>query len=233
MNRPLIPWWAYPLLIAGIVAAIASAADARYCSSPNCAMCARLFGPLPGYRYVDTGRGWGRVVRDTGAMAASPETAARHLQSLQTPKASNSFDPTPPEAVAAIIRWMDLQPADHLTDLGCGDGRVLLSGKSSGAQVTGVEINPATAKRARAQGSRVVVGDATKHDLADASVIYVYLYPPVLERIRWETFRGRLIVSYCHELPIPCKRIRLGDHEFFFWTPEMGRTKEPAWWVKP
>ena len=54
---------------------VPSVAFARYCNNPNCAMCNRIFGPMPGYKVVNVGRGrrtTTQAVRVTPAVQAAP-----------------------------------------------------------------------------------------------------------------------------------------------------------------
>jgi SAM-dependent methyltransferase len=50
--------------------------------------------------------------------------------------------PTFKKQIVQAIELLDLKPGQHLIELGCGDGRVLLEAAKRGLKVTGYEINP-------------------------------------------------------------------------------------------
>lgn len=84
-----------------------------------------------------------------------------------------------------------LEPGEHLVDLGCGDGRVLLrAAVLREARVTGVELDPELAAAARqlladheAEGE-VLEADFADVALDDADVVFAYLSPATLQRLR-------------------------------------------------
>jgi len=63
------------VLIFVALLALPSVAFARYCNNPQCAMCNRIFGPMPGYKVTVTGRGRRvatQAVRIAPAVQAAP-----------------------------------------------------------------------------------------------------------------------------------------------------------------
>src|SRR3954471_3190538 len=79
-----------------------------------------------------------------------------------------------------------LEPGEHLIDLGCGDGRVLLrAAVLREAKVTGVELDGALAASARQLlADHHAAGDVLETDfssgdvpLEDADVVFAYLSP--------------------------------------------------------
>jgi SAM-dependent methyltransferase len=114
-----------------------------------------------------------------------------------TPPGWPFFAPAELAAVDAALDLAGLQPGQHLVDLGCGDGRVLVVAAGRGARVTGVECDDELADEARqalvaagvpADRGRVVVADlfdpalfVTGLDPAD--VLFSYLSPATLQRL--------------------------------------------------
>ena len=98
---------------------------------------------------------------------------------------------TSDERIELALDLAELQPGEHLIDLGCGDGRVLLRAAAfRRARVTGVELDPALAEQARGllaehdiRGATVVEADFTSLDLTDADVVFAYLSPATLQRL--------------------------------------------------
>lgn len=59
---------------------------------------------------------------------------------------------TPKEAVDAAIRLLDVAPADIVYDIGCGDGRFVITCASRcGCRCVGIEIDEERAVEARAK----------------------------------------------------------------------------------
>ncbi|HVF32874.1 MAG TPA: class I SAM-dependent methyltransferase [Acidimicrobiales bacterium] len=97
---------------------------------------------------------------------------------------------TSDERIERAFDLARLEAGEHLLDLGCGDGRVLLrAGHGRGARVTGVELDPELAETARRQlrdhevDGRVVDGDFGAVDLDDVDVVFAYLSPATLQRL--------------------------------------------------
>jgi SAM-dependent methyltransferase len=85
-----------------------------------------------------------------------------------------------------------LEPGEHLIDLGCGDGRVLLrAAVLRQARVTGVELDAALAASARQLlADHEAEGDVLEADfssseipLDEADVVFAYLSPATLQRL--------------------------------------------------
>jgi SAM-dependent methyltransferase len=104
--------------------------------------------------------------------------------------------------VARALDLVDLVPGEHLVDLGCGEGHVLLAAARRGAVVTGVECDDDLAATAMAalrtadlaSRSRVVVADLFTPGLLQTlapppAVLFSYLSPAVLQRLT-PTLRG-------------------------------------------
>jgi hypothetical protein len=83
-----------------------------------------------------------------------------------------------------------VREGERLLDLGCGDGRVLLRAATiHGAAVAGVELDPALAAAARELlGAHGVDGTVVEADFdtmpIDADVVFAYLSPATLQRLR-------------------------------------------------
>lgn len=117
--------------------------------------------------------------------------------------------PTPDEAVQIAISLVNLQPNDIFVEPGCGDGRIL----SKAAEICfsiGIELNKDTVKLARQNASRAIVieGDAANYNYSKATVVSMYLYPDLMEKIVPKLNKGTRVVSYCHT----CKGINWTEH---------------------
>ncbi len=113
---------------------------------------------------------------------------------------------TPIDLIDQLLDFAELESDDHLVDLGCGDGRVLVHAVNNfGCRATGVEQDPRLVERARERvaeaglENRIVVheGDANTFDLHDATVVFLFIpaehVADVAGQIRRGGFSGRII----------------------------------------
>jgi len=107
------------------------------------------------------------------------------------------FSPTPVAVIDAV--WTKIERAqlalgerDLLVDLGCGDGRWLVSGvKRFGCNALGVELDASLVQRATLQVQqehlqhkiRVELGDVMLADLSSAKLVIVYAFAESLAGI--------------------------------------------------
>jgi predicted RNA methylase len=92
--------------------------------------------------------------------------------------------PTSRALVHNMLTIAEVEPGDVVYDLGCGDGRVIITAaRRFGAQAVGIEIDPLryvwcqlliTLLRLRKR-VKVVFGDFFSQDLSDADVVTCYL----------------------------------------------------------
>lgn len=97
--------------------------------------------------------------------------------------------PTLRPQVVAALDLIDLKPGEHLLELGCGDGKVLIAAAERGIRVTGYELNPLLAfiawARTRSYGKqvKVVYGNFWTRKLPTAQGIFVFLLPKYMEKL--------------------------------------------------
>jgi SAM-dependent methyltransferase len=131
------------------------------------------------------------------------EHNADHVPDLDVP-----FVTTPDNVVMTILRIAGVSAADFVLDLGSGDGRIpITAAKQFGARGLGVEIDPTLVEQSKANAKLAKVDalvdfkvqDLFDTDLAQASVITMYLLPdvnlklkPALQRLK----KGTRIVSH-------------------------------------
>lgn len=120
------------------------------------------------------------------------------------------IDSTPQPVVEALLERLDIQFSDTVYDLGCGDGRVVITAaKTYGCKAIGIEIDQRVAKIAQQnvkdEGLEELVtiyhGDAAKADISDADVIVMYLFPETMEKLYPRVFVADRIGTYSHPLP--------------------------------
>ena len=92
-----------------------------------------------------------------------------------------------------------LDKDDIFVDIGCGDGRILKEASKSGCFSIGIEINPELATRAsQIPNVKIINKDALEYDYSIATVVYMYLYPDLMEKIIPKLVPGTVVVSYSH-----------------------------------
>ncbi|WP_168734384.1 SAM-dependent methyltransferase [Pseudothauera nasutitermitis] len=103
------------------------------------------------------------------------------------------YVPTPHEVVEAMLELAGVQPGERVTDLGCGDGRMVVTAASQfGAHGLGVDIDPERIREARANAAEAGVadkvefrvGDLFEVDLRDTDVLAIYLLEEINLRLR-------------------------------------------------
>jgi len=135
-----------------------------------------------------------------------------------TPKPAKAVDmltntelvPTPQVVVDAMIESLGLTASSKFFDLGCGDGRLLVTAAQRYACYSvGIELNAKTVEIARKKARNkfvsplvlVFAGDVRTFDLAEADAVSMYLYPELMAQLVPKLKTGTRIVSYLHEIP--------------------------------
>jgi ubiquinone/menaquinone biosynthesis C-methylase UbiE len=174
-----------------------------------------------------------------GSLLAAPMAGA---QQEPRPDLDVPYVPTPPDVVEKMLELGRVGKNDLLYDLGCGDGRIVVSAaKTRGARGVGIDIDPERIAEARANArdagvaNRVEfrVGDLFKTDFSAATVVTLYLLPQINEKLRPQLWRqlkvGTRVVS--HEFDMgdwQAERTELVAHRrVLVWTikPEHKRAK--------
>ena len=119
------------------------------------------------------------------------------------------YVPTPWNVVETMFDMAQVTAADHLIDLGSGDGRIVIEAvKKRGARGFGIELDPHLVKIAKEEAQKQGVagraafaeGNLFTFNLHEASVLTMYLYPQVLMHLRPKLFEqlkpGTRVVSY-------------------------------------
>lgn len=161
-----------------------------------------------------------RYVAYTSVLAAwlacaSPAAAKTHADCFReyTPQRAQEgkdviWEPTEDSMVRPMLELAKITAADKVYDLGSGDGKLpIAAAKLFGATAVGIEYDPELVRHSRclaeAEGvhARVtfVEGDIFAAEFSDATVVAMYLTPPVLLRLQPALLAlkpGTRIVSY-------------------------------------
>lgn len=119
--------------------------------------------------------------------------------------------PTLSPQIRAALDLAELKPGQHMIELGCGDGRVMVAALKQGARVTGYELNPVLAliawlRTRRYKGrAKVVCGNFWNKQLPPAEVIFTFLLPKYMSKldnkITQESSKPVKLISFAFVIP--------------------------------
>lgn len=135
------------------------------------------------------------------------------------------YVPTQNAHVDEMIRIAKLVPTDKVTDLGSGDGRIVIAAAKAGvADALGIEINGALVRLSRRSANRLGLANARFEkksfwhtSVSDRTVVFLYQVPYAMRRLE---------TKLQDELP-PGGRVVSNDFTFDNWKPseEHGRIR--------
>ncbi len=153
-------------------------------------------------------------------------------QEEEIPLPAPVYVPSPQEVVDEMLKLAKVTKDDVVYDLGCGDGRIVITAAKLGARGVGIDINPErikesnqNAEEAKVTGRvKFIEGDVFKADIREATVVTLYLLPARLARLKSRLLQelkpGTRIVA--HDFPLegwePDETVRLDGHQIFLWT---------------
>lgn len=163
---------------------------------------------------------------------STPENGSRSI--AKPARLDVPFVPTRQQVVDAMLDLAGVRPTDVLYDLGCGDGRIVVTAASKyGARAVGVDIDPQRIEEATQNARRAGVaahtsfrvGDLFDTDIKDATVVTLYLLPSVNRKLKPRLLRqlepGTRIVSHDFDMgddwPAQ-KAVKLGNDTIYLWT---------------
>jgi SAM-dependent methyltransferase len=187
--------------------------------------------------------GTGLALAPTGLTLAQEGAPGPEVPKLDVP-----FVPTPQEVVDRMLALAKVNRTDTLYDLGCGDGRIVVTAASQfGARGVGIDLNPeriaeaqtAAKKAGVEQRVSLRVGDLFDIDLSPATVVSLYLLPDVNLKLRpqlWSQLKpGARVVSHAFDMGPewpPEQTVEVGGRTIYLWTItaalKNGRKASPA-----
>jgi protein-L-isoaspartate O-methyltransferase len=124
------------------------------------------------------------------------------------------YVPSPQRVVDRMLELAAVKPGEVVYDLGCGDGRVLITAaRRYNARAVGIEIDEKLVQRTTDKVAElglqdrvaVVQGDLRNADLSNADIVVLYLMTGVNEQIRPKLEKslkpGTRVVSYSYAVP--------------------------------
>jgi SAM-dependent methyltransferase len=141
----------------------------------------------------------GSLLAIAPASLAGQDTAAAGAAAVPRRSPDVHFVPTEMGTVHTMLKVAKVGKSDIVYDLGCGDGRIVITAvKEYGARRgVCVDIDPERIKESRLKADSAGVtkrisfreADLFQMDLSDATVVTLYLLPALNERLRPKLFR--------------------------------------------
>ena len=153
-----------------------------------------------------------QFVAGLAALGVSPWVAAQDQGApARTPDVI--FVPTPNEVVDAMLKMAEVTKADTVYDLGCGDGRIVITAAQRyGARGVGIDIDPERVAEATenvrkgkvADRVKIIRGDLFEADISEATVVTLYLLTDLNLKVRPKLMRdlkpGTRVVSHAFNM---------------------------------
>jgi SAM-dependent methyltransferase len=149
------------------------------------------------------------------------------------------YVPTPYNVVDEMLRLTDVTKDDVVYDLGCGDGRLVITAATRfGARGVGIDIDPQRISESRDNARQAGVTDRVRFlqqdlfeaDIRQASVVTLYLLPKLNVQLRPKLLRDLQ----------PGTRVVSHDFDMAEWQPDQtvrvqgeSRTHSVYYWVIP
>ncbi len=175
-------------------------------------------------------------------LVASPRLAWSQTTEAP-PRLDVPYVPTPQPVVDKMLEMGKVGRNDRLFDLGCGDGRIVVTAAKRGARGVGIDINPERIREANqnARDAGVTdrvefkVGDLFQSDFSEATVVTLYLLPDINKRLRPQLWRqlkvGTRVVSHAFDMGEewpPERTERVDNKTIYSWTIRPEHKKRAA-----
>jgi SAM-dependent methyltransferase len=147
-----------------------------------------------------------------GAQPPDSSDGTQPIPGADTTKGA-PYVPTPRHIVLRMLQLADVSGEDVVYDLGSGDGRIVLAAAERyGARGVGVEIDSGLVQKSRTKARHLGLtdrvtfqqGDLFEADLSDATVVMLYLWPDMNNRLRSKLQReldpGDRVVSHSFDI---------------------------------
>jgi hypothetical protein len=169
-------------LVVGATDDVTTVVRLRWGSPARRSRLGRVFTPTAGdWSLIDL-PGWSwpaySLVRPVRLVAERVGVRQRHDDSL------GPFLSTPQSLIGPLLEFADVTADDRLLDVGCGDGRVVVTAAEQiGCRAVGVERSSDLVERARRRATDagvddlvdIVHGDGRSTDLVNATVVFMFL----------------------------------------------------------
>jgi predicted RNA methylase len=172
------------------------------------------------------------ALRASLLLAAPALLSVRDAFAQDTPALDVPYVPTPQVVVDRMIQLGNVDAKDVVYDLGCGDGRLVITAAKKGARAMGVDLNPVRIAEANENAKKAGVTNRVQFkvanlfetDVSPATVVTLYLLPEVNMKIRpqlWKQLKvGTRVVSHAFDMGDwePEQTVRVDGKTIYAWT---------------
>ncbi len=138
---------------------------------------------------------------------------AGHAQNKPKRQPDVHWEPSSDAAIKAMMQLAGVKKGDIVYDLGCGDGRVVITAaRDYGARGVGIDIDPQRIAESNANAKKAGVtqmvtfreDDLFEAKIGDATVVTLFLWPSLNLKLRPKLLRelkpGTRVVSNMHDM---------------------------------
>ena len=170
----------------------------------------------------------GVAVAAVAGLAFAPPAAG---QAAKPRRPDVYYVATPQEVVDAMLDVAQVTRNDIVYDLGCGDGRIVITAALRGARGVGIDIDPLRIREANAQARDANVDDRVqfleadlfKADISKATVVTLYLLTSLNLKLQPKLLKelkpGTRIVSHTFDMGAwkPEQTVQVDDSTIYLW----------------
>ncbi|MCI0627722.1 MAG: methyltransferase domain-containing protein [Acidobacteria bacterium] len=142
------------------------------------------------------------------------------------------YVPTPQDVVEELLKLADVKKDDVVYDLGCGDGRIVITAaKRYGARGVGIDIDPERIRESKEKAEKEGVADRVRFreedlfesDIKEATVVTLYLLNSLNQKLKPKLLKdlkpGTRVVSHNFDMGEwkPEKTVQLLGSTIYLW----------------
>jgi SAM-dependent methyltransferase len=170
--------------------------------------------------------------------------SSKLLGQYEESRGETPWVPTPDDVIQTMLRMARVTRRDRVYDLGCGDGRILITAaRQFGCRGVGIDIEPERIRESR-EGARAArvdrllrfeEGDFHSTSVREATVVMVYLFTRVMAKLKpkllAELRPGTRVVAYQFNGFgdwTPAQVDKRHDYPVYLWTVPPATRKSPS-----
>ena len=174
----------------------------------------------------------GSVVLLAWTLSALTGVGAQEKNTIPKKGPDVQYVPTPHDVVEEMLKLADVKKSDIVYDLGCGDGRIVITAaKRYGARGVGIDIDPERIRESQENAQKEGVADKVKFreedlfesDIKEATVVMLYLLNSLNQKLKPKLLKelkpGTRVVSHNFDMGEwkPEKTVQLLGSTIYLW----------------
>ena len=126
------------------------------------------------------------------------------------------------KVIIGALKLAKVEKGDIFYDLGCGNGQVLIEAAKMGAKATGFEVSPyyyllSKWRTIKYKNIQVKYRNINSIDLSQADIVYCYLLPKILNRIKFQKTNRIISIGFPIKKYQPIKITKIQGHNIFLY----------------